>query len=77
MTDTRLDGVDAAELADLLQLLVEVFTFHHEQLDAALAHVIGHPAYGAHELRADLNRFIFLLGGNDGEPLFHPDHRHP
>ena len=34
---------------------------------------IGHPAYGLNELRADLNRFTFLLGGNDGEFLFGAD----
>ncbi len=33
-----------------------------------LAHV-GHPACGLDALRADLDRFTFLLGGNDGEFL--------
>ena len=33
----------------------------------------GHPAYGITQLSADLERFAFLLGGSDGEPLFgHP-----
>ena len=32
----------------------------------------GHPAYGLDELRADLERFVFLLGGSDGEELFSP-----
>jgi hypothetical protein len=35
-----------------------------------LAQFIGHPAYGLDELRDDLERFIFLLGGSDGESLF-------
>jgi len=30
----------------------------------------GHPAYGIGQLREDLERFVFLLGGSDGEPLF-------
>ena len=31
----------------------------------------GHPAYGIGQLRADLERFVFLIGGgSDGEPLF-------
>ena len=30
----------------------------------------GHPAYGLHALRTDLDRFTFLLGGTDGEDLF-------
>jgi hypothetical protein len=28
----------------------------------------GHPAYGLQQLHADLDRFVFLLGGSD--PLF-------
>jgi hypothetical protein len=27
----------------------------------------GHPAYGPGELCSDLERFVFLLGGSDGE----------
>jgi hypothetical protein len=34
---------------------------------------IGHPAYGLDALRADLDRFAFLLGGNDGEFLLGED----
>ena len=30
----------------------------------------GHLAYGLNELRTDLERFVFLLGGSDGENLF-------
>jgi len=30
------------------------------------------PAYGLYELRGDLERFVFLLGGSDGEQLFGP-----
>jgi len=33
---------------------------------------LGSPAYGIDELRQDLDRFGFLLGGSDGEPLFGP-----
>jgi len=39
-------------------------------LAASLAEFVGHPAYGLDELRGDLERFVFLLGGSDGEPLF-------
>jgi hypothetical protein len=31
-----------------------------------------HARYGAAQLRDGLNRFIFLLGGSDGERLFGP-----
>lgn len=32
---------------------------------------VGHPPTAC-QLRNDLDRFTFLLGGNDGEPLFQP-----
>jgi hypothetical protein len=41
-----------------------------ERLTASLLEYIGHPAYGPDALRADLDRFTFLLGGNDGEEVF-------
>jgi len=31
-----------------------------------------HARHGPHQLRGDLNRFTFLLGGSDGERLFGP-----
>jgi hypothetical protein len=30
----------------------------------------GHPAYTTEALCTDLHRFVFLLGGSDGEGLF-------
>jgi hypothetical protein len=32
----------------------------------------AHARHGPHQLRGDLNRFTFLLGGSDGERLFGP-----
>ena len=43
------------------------------RLGDSLAQFVGHPAYGLAQLRDDLERFVFLLGGSDGEPLFGPD----
>jgi hypothetical protein len=43
------------------------------RLAASLADFVGHPAYGLNELRGDLERFIFLLGGSDGQALFGHD----
>jgi hypothetical protein len=43
-----------------------------DRLAASLLAFVGHPAYGTQQLRQDLDRFAFLLGGNDGEPLFGP-----
>jgi hypothetical protein len=35
------------------------------------------PAYGIQQLRDDLDRFIFLLGGSDGEQFLTGDHDQP
>jgi hypothetical protein len=40
--------------------------------DASLDELVGHPAYGRQDLQTDLERFVFLLGGSYGEPLFGP-----
>lgn len=42
-------------------------------LDPSLTHFIGSHGYNIKQLSNDLDRFVFLLGGNDGEPLFQPD----
>ena len=70
MPTTRLDTGDTVELAQMLQLLSDWLTADPDPLDASLTHFIGHPAYGADQLRADLHRFVFLLGGDDGQALF-------
>jgi hypothetical protein len=72
MPEVKLDAADAAELAEMLQFLSEWLARDPDRLGAWLAQFVGHPAYGLDELRADLERFIFLLGGSDGEPLFGP-----
>jgi hypothetical protein len=42
------------------------------RLGASLAEFVSNPAYGLDELRGDLERFVFLLGGSDGEQLCVP-----
>jgi len=64
MPRITLDAADAAELTETLQLLSDWLASDPARL--------GHPAYGTAQLRQDLERFVFLLGGNDGEPLFAP-----
>ena len=70
MPELRLDTGDAAELAELLQFLAEWLTRDPGRLGASLEQFVGHPAYNVGELRQDLDRFTFLLGGDDGESLF-------
>ena len=65
----------AAQLPDCLVLLPGLVADAGDSapLAASLADFIGHPAYGPAELRGDLERFVFLLGGSDGQALFGPD----
>ena len=69
MPQMSLDAVDAAELAELLQFLSLWLARDPVRLGASLAEFVGHPAYNTGELRQDLDRFTFLLGGDDGESL--------
>jgi hypothetical protein len=70
MPSMSLDTADAIELAELLQFIVGWLAAEPATLTASLLAYVGHPASGPRTLRADLDRFAFLLGGNDGEPLF-------
>jgi hypothetical protein len=70
MPEVKLDAVDAAELAEILQFLSQWMARDPARLGASLEQFVGHPAYGLNELRGDLELFVFLLGGSDGESLF-------
>ena len=73
MPQTCIDTADAVELAETLQLIAGWLAADPERLAASLLEYIGHPAYSPDALRADLDRFTFLLGGNDGEFLLGED----
>ena len=72
MPEVRLDATDAAELAEMLQFLSQWLAQDPGRLGASLEQLTGHPAYDPAQLRQDLERFIFLLGGSDGEQLLGP-----
>jgi hypothetical protein len=72
MPDVRLDAVDAAELAELLQFLSQWLARDRGRLGASPGEFVGHPAYNVGELRQDLDRFTFLLGGSDGQQFLAP-----
>jgi hypothetical protein len=72
MPSLSLDTGDAAELAEMLEFLSDWLAADHGRLAVSLRDFIGNPAYGLSELRGDLDKFVFLLGGSDGEPLFGP-----
>jgi hypothetical protein len=77
MPEFRLDVVDAAELAELLQFLAGWLARDPDRLGISLEAFAGHPAYNIGELRQDLDRFTFLLGGDDGKSLFGPGTAEP
>ena len=72
MTGVTLNASDAAELAEMLQFLADWLERDPGRLGASLEDFVGHPAYNTSQLREDLDRFTFLLGGSDGESLFEP-----
>jgi len=72
MPEMKLDVNDAAELAEMLQFLSHWLARDPGRLGPSLEDFAGHPAYGITQLRADLERFVFLLGGSDGGQLFGP-----
>jgi hypothetical protein len=51
MPDLKLDAVDAAELAELLQFLAGWRARDPDRLGASLGDYVGHPAYNIGELR--------------------------
>jgi hypothetical protein len=66
-----LDAGDAAELAGLLEF-VRDWLGGDAFLAGSLGRFAGSAGYGVEELRADLIRFAFLLGGDVGEVSFGP-----
>jgi hypothetical protein len=71
MPGITLDPVDAAEIAETLTFLTQWLSSSHKHaLAKSFTAFVGHPAYNTGTLCTDLHRFVFLLGGNDGEELF-------
>lgn len=77
MPHITIDTCDATELAELLQLLHDWLASDPSPTSSSLTHFIGHQAYDLPHLLTDLDRFTFLLGANDGEPLFNPKPQTP
>jgi hypothetical protein len=62
MPEVRFSAADA-ELAEPPQFLTEWLTRDPGRLGASLEQLAGHPAYNLGDLRQDMDRFTFLLGG--------------
>jgi hypothetical protein len=54
----------------MLQFLAQWLARDPARLATSLEQFTGHPAYGLAQLRGDLERFAFLLGGSGGQALF-------
>jgi|GEM_PF-4954817 len=61
-------AADLVELAEMLQFL-SGWLASDPGLAASLARFVGHPAYDLYKLRVDLDRFSFLPGADQDEPL--------
>ncbi len=70
MPEVKLNAADAGELAEMLVFLSDWLSRDPDRLAPSLAQFVGHPAYALNELHGDLERFVFLLGGSDGQELF-------
>ena len=70
-----LDAGDAVELGEMLEFLGEWLECDRSRLADSLGRFVGSDGYDIDELRADLARFAFLVGVNDGELLFGRDER--
>jgi hypothetical protein len=76
MPSVTLDAGDAAELTEILSFPGQWLARDPGRLGASLEEFAGNPAYSIQHLRDDLNRYVFLLGGSDGEQFLTGDHDH-
>jgi hypothetical protein len=64
-----IDTADAIELAELLAFIGDWLTADPDRLSQSLLAYIDHPGYGLEALHSDLDRFAFLLVGDDSEDV--------
>ena len=70
-----LDVGDAVELGEFLEFVVRWLDSDDDGVAGSLQRFVGHGSYGVDELRMDVARFAFLVGGRDGERLVGGDER--
>ena len=71
MPEMKLDVTDAAEEAEMPHFLSQWLGRDPARRGPSLDD-FGHPGSGIAQPRQDLERFVFLPDGSDGEPLFGP-----
>jgi hypothetical protein len=65
-----LDAGDAAEMAEAFAFIADWLRYGRARLEASVRDFVGVTSYDLDTLHADLARFAFLLGGDDGTRLF-------
>lgn len=73
MTDVHLDASDAMELAEILLSVRDWITRDNPVLAPSFAEFVGVDGYALPDLREDLTRFAFLLGGDHDESFLSND----
>jgi hypothetical protein len=68
MPEVKLDAADARRTRRNAAIPHRMAGARPQRLGAWLAEFAGHPVYGITQLRDDLERFVFVLGGSGGEP---------
>ncbi len=59
------DPADAGEVTETPQFIAGRLASDPGRLTSSLLDYVGHPGCGPQQLRQDLDRFTFLLGGSD------------
>jgi hypothetical protein len=70
-----LDADEAVELGELLEFVGRWLARDDGSLAESLRQFVGGGGYDINELRADVSRFVFLLGGDDEAWLCGGDER--
>lgn len=69
MPEVTLNAIGAAELGRAVVFLTGWISRDPARLGASLEDFAGNPVCDFRQLRHDLDRFTFLLGGSGGGPL--------
>ena len=75
MTDVHLDATDAMELAEILLFVRNWLARDNHVLAPSLDDFVGIKGYPLAQLRDDLTRFAFLLGGDHEESFLRGETR--
>lgn len=70
-----LNAGEVVELGELLEFVSDWLAADDRSMAESFRRFVGCGLYDLNELQADLSRFVFLLGGDDGASLAGGDKR--